>query len=90
MVDELGSLEDAIDAAAQLADLEFYGIRKYPRYKSNFEKFMDEINNSKTIIGSAIIEEEIGSEAYRVLKEFKQFSEKRGIQAKMPFSLNIK
>ncbi|WP_435624726.1 signal peptide peptidase SppA [Flagellimonas sp.] len=90
LVDELGSLEDAIDAAAQLADLEFYGIRKYPRYKSNFEKFMEEISDSKTKIGSAIIEEEIGSEAYNILKEFKQFSEKRGIQAKMPFSLNIK
>ena len=90
LVDELGSLEDAIDAAAQLADLEFYGIRKYPRYKSSFEKFMEEINDAKTKIGSAVIEEEIGSEAYSILKEFKQFSEKRGIQAKMPFSLNIK
>ncbi|MEM9361186.1 MAG: signal peptide peptidase SppA [Bacteroidota bacterium] len=90
LVDELGSLDDAIDAAAQMADLEYYGIRKYPRYKSGFEKFMEDFNNSKAKIGTAFIEEEIGSEAFTVLKEFKQFSEKRGIQAKMPFSLNIK
>ena len=90
LVDELGSLEDAIEAAAQLADLDYYGIRKYPRYKTGFEKFMEDINGTKLKIGSAVIEEEIGSEAYMILKEFKQFSEKKGIQAKMPFQLNIR
>ncbi|PRX57771.1 signal peptide peptidase SppA [Flagellimonas meridianipacifica] len=90
LVDELGSLDDAIDAAAQMADLDYYGIRKYPRYKSGFEKFMEDFSNARAKIGSAIIEEEIGSEAYMILKDFKQFSEKKGIQAKMPFSLNIR
>ncbi|MEM9075594.1 MAG: signal peptide peptidase SppA [Bacteroidota bacterium] len=90
LVDELGGLDDAIEAAAQLADLDYFGIRKYPRYKSGFEKFMEDVSSTKTKIGSAVIEEEIGSEAYRILKEFKQFSKKQDIQAKMPFSLNIK
>lgn len=90
LVDELGSLEDAIEAAAEMADLEYYGIRKYPKYKSGFEKFMEDFSSAKTKITSSMIEEEIGSEAYKILKEFKQFSEKKDIQAKMPFSLNIK
>ncbi|WP_422859026.1 signal peptide peptidase SppA [Flagellimonas sp. S174] len=90
LVDELGGLDDAIDAAAQMANLDYYGIRKYPRYKSGFEKFMEDFSSTKAKIGASVIEEEIGTEAYAILKEFKQFSEKQGIQAKMPFRLNIR
>nr|WP_299000645.1 signal peptide peptidase SppA [uncultured Allomuricauda sp.] len=90
LVDELGGLDDAIDAAAQMANLDYYGIRKYPRYKSGFEKFMEDFSGTKAKIGASVIEEEIGTEAYTILKGFKQFSEKQGIQAKMPFRLNIR
>lgn len=90
LVDELGSLDDAIAAAAQMADLETYGIRKYPKYKSNFERFMESMGGAKAKIGESLIKEEIGIEAYQILKEFKQITKQRGIQAKMPFSLNIK
>nr|WP_299339904.1 signal peptide peptidase SppA [Allomuricauda sp.] len=90
LVDELGSLEDAIAAAAELANLDFYGIRKYPRYKSDFERFMDDFSSAKSKVASEIVEEEIGSEFYQILKEFKQFKNQKGIQAKMPFSLNIR
>ncbi len=44
----------------------------------------------KAKIGESIIKEEIGTEAYEVLKEFKQLGKQEGVQAKMPFSLNIK
>ncbi len=90
LVDELGSLEDAIEAAAQLANLQFYGIRKFPRYKSGFEKFMDDYGSAQSRRTSEAIKEEVGEEAYRILKEFKEVSKRQGIQAKMPFSLNIK
>lgn len=90
LVDELGSLDDAVKAAAEMAGLESYGLRKYPKYKSDFELFMEDFGSAKTKIGESIIQEEIGTEAYQVLKEFKQFTKQEGIQAKMPFSLNIK
>ena len=90
LVDELGNLEDAIAAAAEMAGLQDYGVRKYPKYKSGFEQFMEGYGSVKSKIGTAIIEDEIGSEAYDILKEFKQFTKQEGIQAKMPFSLNIK
>ena len=90
LVDELGSLDDAIAAAAEMAGLESYGVRKYPNYKSDFELFMEDFGSAKAKIGESIIQEEIGSEAYQILKEFKQFTKQEGIQAKMPFSLNIK
>lgn len=90
LVDELGSLEDAIAAAAEIAGLEDYGVRKYPKYKSGFEQFMEGYGSVKSKIGASIIQDEIGSEAYDILKDFKQFTKQEGIQAKMPFSLNIK
>ncbi len=90
LVDELGTLDDAIAAAAEMAGVEDYGIRKYPNYKSDFERFMEDFGSIKTKIGKSIIKEEIGTEAYEVLKEFKQFTKQEGIQAKMPFSLTIK
>lgn len=90
LVDELGNLDDAIAAAAEMAGLDDYGIRKYPRYKSDFERFMEDLGGMKAKIGESIIKEEIGTEAYEVLKEFKQLGKQEGVQAKMPFSLNIK
>lgn len=90
LVDELGSLDDAIVAAAEMANLENYGIRNYPKYKSDFERFMENFGGAKAKIGEALIQEEIGNEAYQILKEFKQLTKQKGIQAKMPFSLNIK
>lgn len=90
LVDELGNLDDAIAAAADMAGLKDYGVRKYPKYKSDFERFMEDFGSVKTKLGESIIQEEIGTEAYEILKEFNQFTKQEGIQAKMPFSLKIK
>jgi protease-4 len=90
LVDELGDLDDAIAAAAEMANLSDYGIRKYPRYKTDFERFMEDLGGMKSKLGASVIEEEIGTEAYKLLKEFKELGKQEGIQAKMPFNLNIK
>ncbi|RIV42944.1 signal peptide peptidase SppA [Flagellimonas pelagia] len=90
LVDELGNLDDAIAAAAEMAGLESYSIRQYPKYKTDFERFMENLGGVKAKIGQELIQEEIGTEAYKMLKEFKDLSKQEGIQAKMPFSLNIK
>jgi len=90
LVDELGDLDDAIAAAAEMANLSDYGIRKYPRYKTDFERFMEDLGGMKSKLGASVIEEEIGTEAYKLLKEFKELGKQEEIQAKMPFNLNIK
>ncbi len=89
LVDALGNLDDAIAAAAEIAGLESHGIRKYPRYKSDFERLMEDFSSAKAKIGASFIREELGDETFQQLKRLKQMTEQKGIQARMPFNLNI-
>ncbi len=90
LVDELGSLDDAVDAAAEMAGLQSYGIRKYPKYPSDFEQFMESFGGAKAKIGQAVLKEEIGADAFELLKELRQMTKQKGVQTRMPFTLNIK
>ncbi|WP_222983245.1 signal peptide peptidase SppA [Flagellimonas meishanensis] len=90
LVDELGNLEDAIAAAAEMAGMDTYGIRKYPKYKSGFQQFMEDMGGMKAKIGNWAIQEQLGPEAYGLLQELKQMTQREGIQAKIPFSINIR
>ena len=90
LVDELGGLDDAIAEAANLVGLENYGIKKLPKYKSDFEQLMEDLGGTSAKSKQAIIQEEIGFEAYTILKEIKTAMENKGVQARMPFALRIK
>ncbi|MDO1513529.1 signal peptide peptidase SppA [Maribacter confluentis] len=90
LVDELGNLDDAIKAAAEIAGLESYGIRKFPKYKSGFERFMEDLEGASVQFKETLIKKEIGDEAFMILKELQSFKERKGIQARMPFALDIK
>lgn len=90
LVDELGTLDDAIVAAAELAEIESYGVKKYPKYKTGFEKFMEDMSSVKSGLGQSLIKEEIGLETYDILRQLKSTMEQKGIQARMPFVLDIK
>ncbi|MDZ7615282.1 MAG: signal peptide peptidase SppA [Flavobacteriaceae bacterium] len=89
LVDELGSLEDAIAAAADLADLTEYQVRNYPDYDmtlKNMFKGSSFISSKK----EAVIKAELGQDNYKMYKNMKQISEWQGIQARIPFIFEIK
>ncbi|QCX01145.1 signal peptide peptidase SppA [Aggregatimonas sangjinii] len=90
LVDELGNLNDAITEAAEQAGLSSYGIKKFPRYKTGFEKLMEDLGGASTQAKQNFIEEEIGTEAFTILKQVKSAMEQKGVQARMPFVLDIK
>ncbi|MGB5275429.1 MAG: signal peptide peptidase SppA, partial [Flavobacteriaceae bacterium] len=90
LVDELGGLDDAIAGAASLADLGQYGIKKYPRYKTGFEKLMEDLGGASTETKNNLIKEEIGTEFYAILKQFQSIMQQKGVQARMPFALDIR
>ncbi|MEN8789732.1 MAG: signal peptide peptidase SppA [Flavobacteriaceae bacterium] len=89
LVDELGGLEQALEAAAELAELEEYSIRKYPRYKSDFEKFMEDFGGASTEVKENVLEYELGPEIYNIIGELRSALKQKGIQARMPFTIKI-
>ncbi len=87
LVDELGSLEDAIDIAASLAEVEDYRVRNYPSYEKDIkEMFKSPFASAK----ENIIKEELGLENYTKLQNFKKLSKFEGLQTRLPFILEIK
>ena len=90
LIDELGGLDDAIKAAAEMVNIDTYGIKNFPKYKSGFERFMEDYGGASSKIKQDFIKEEIGIEAYTILKEVKSAMQQKGVQARMPFVLSIK
>jgi len=88
LVDELGSLEDAIKIAAELAEITDYGISNYPRYKKDFKDAFKPFSLSAEAKEN-LLKEELGVENYTIYKTIKQFSNLKGIQARMPFVIEI-
>lgn len=89
LIDELGSLDDAIKAAANLAQIENYGIRKYPKFKSELSRMLEDLGGAKAMIRDEIIKEELGDLLYQSLKSLKPSAKPDYIQAKMPFEIQI-
>ena len=85
LVDEIGDLNTAIDIAVQLAELDDFRIIEKPEQQDPFEKLISEFMGQTR---QSHLEKELGK-GYYYLKEFKEVYEMKGIQARMPFSLQI-
>ena len=89
LVDKLGSLNDAVQIAAELAELDNYKIRNYPSYKTDFKdafSFSPFVKVSK----EDVLKEALGIENYRLYNNINQMKNLKGIQARMPFIFEIK
>lgn len=87
LVDELGSLKDAVIEAAGLAGITDYRIRNYPSYKIDFEERFSGFPFAST--KEELLIEEFGEENYKLYKTLKQFSKVSGIQARLPYVIDI-
>lgn len=82
LVDAIGGLEDAIQATAEMAAIENYNIDSYPKYENEFEHiFLDALSFIRLKIFNHPIE--------KFASELIKLSEMEGIQAIIPFSINI-
>ena len=88
LVDELGSLDDAVAHAASLAEITDYKTTEYPRYKKDIKDAF--AGNPFMQSKEEMIIEEIGAENYKVYKELQNFAKMRGAQTRMPFTMEIK
>ena len=85
LVDVLGGLEDAIIIAGEKAGLERFRVVNYPKKKDPFEAFMEAFGGN---IQSKTLETELGEFA-PYYKLFKNISNKKGVQARIPMDIYL-
>lgn len=87
LVDKIGGLDDAIHEAAAIAKIKTYSTQNYPEYEKNFNDFLANFPFAKS--KESFIKEEIGTENYKLMQQLKQLQARKGVQALMPFEINI-
>jgi len=87
LVDKIGGLDDAVAKAASLAKVKSYSTQNYPEYEKNFDDLLANLPFAKS--KADFIKEEIGEENYRIMQEIKKLQARKGIQAIIPFEINI-
>ncbi len=89
LVDELGGLNRAIEIAAELASVEDYTIKNLPKRKDPFEAFIEELTGQSS---TALLRWQLGNDEY-LLRQFKainQMKEMSGVQAIIPYAIEIR
>jgi protease IV len=85
LVDQLGGLEDAIELAANMANLDKYRIKNLPIQKNPLEVILEELNSQAR---TSILKNELG-ENYNYYMEMKSIINTEDIQMRMPMQFEI-
>jgi protease-4 len=86
LVDKLGSLDDAVVAAAELAKISEYDVDYYPLKKSWLDKILNSMNDEDAV--AKMMRSELG-DLYYTYEAFKNVMTMEGIQARMPMEIKI-
>ena len=89
LVDKIGGMDDAIAQAAKLAKITDYKTQDYPEYEKNFRDLLSGMGVPFMQSRESLIKEEIGEANYKLLQQMKKISLQTGIQAMMPFKIDI-
>lgn len=85
LVDVYGGLNTAIDIAAEKAGLENYKVVDFPKIPDPIEELIKEITGGAKV---ALLKRELG-EHYHIYKKLERVKKMEGIQARMPFEVEI-
>ncbi|ULQ57339.1 signal peptide peptidase SppA [Flavihumibacter rivuli] len=87
LVDRLGGMDDAVNAAAKLAGLKAFRIREYPEPVGLLERLS---GSYKRNVHESVLQRELGEGSYRLYQEWLQLKGSIGnAQARMPFRIVI-
>lgn len=87
LVDELGTLNDAVRFAAQKAGLKSYNVTAYPKKMSTFEQIFQDLN--KEDIEARVIKSKIGKANYEILQQITEEKLQSEIKMQMPYQIKI-
>ncbi|MFC4162022.1 signal peptide peptidase SppA [Epilithonimonas zeae] len=87
LVDELGSLQDAINFAAKSANLKTYGVATYPAKVSKFEQIFSA--ETEEDFSTRMIKNKIGKENFKIFQHITDPDTKSAVMMESPFSIKI-
>jgi protease-4 len=90
LVDEIGGLDMAIQAAADVAEIEDYRIKELPIYKKDFQSILDQYTGGFIQSKETILKEELGDKHYMMLQKMKKMTQLEGPQLLLPYEIEIK
>jgi protease-4 len=85
LIDEIGGLKDAINGAAKLAGVESYSIRELPVLEDPYTKILSQLSGELRI---SILKNELG-ESVKYYNMFQEIKDMSGIQARLPYFIDI-
>ncbi|MEZ5196111.1 MAG: signal peptide peptidase SppA [Bacteroidales bacterium] len=85
LVDEIGGLDDAIQIAVELAELEDFRVIDLPKQKEPFEQFLNDLMGQNR---TGILQNELG-ENYKYFRYIQEVSRWNGVQARIPFEITV-
>lgn len=88
LVDEVGSLQDAVNFAAQKAGLKDPSIGTYPKKLSAFEQIFKSMDKDE--ISTKILEKKLGKENYQLFEQITNPKLQQGVMMQMPYKVEIK
>ncbi len=87
LVDKIGGLDDAIKEAASLSKTKNYSTQNFPEFEKDINDILENFPFAKS--KESFIKEELGEETFRLMEQIKKVQARKGVQAMMPFEINI-
>ena len=88
LIDELGSINDALVKAAELAELEQYEVTEYPEPEDIWKKMLESFQMSASV--QTWTKRLVGSEHYQMIQDLEALQAKPSIQARLPYTIEIR
>ncbi|MFC0343188.1 signal peptide peptidase SppA [Epilithonimonas hispanica] len=87
LVDELGTLQDAINYAAKSANIKNYGVSAYPSKISKFEQIFS--SETDEDFSTRVIKNKIGKDNFRLFQQITEPNAKAEVKMETPFSIKL-
>jgi len=88
LVDKIGGMGDALKEAAKLANIKEYKTADFPSFEKKFGDFFGGMPFMQS--KESFIKEEVGEENYQMIQQIRRMSAQKGMQALLPYEINIK
>ncbi len=85
LVDELGTLNDAINYAAKKVGMKEQNVASYPQKRSKFEEFFGNMNEDD--ISAKIIKNKVGKENFKIYEMMSNPNQKNQVMMELPFTI---